>query len=419
MLLKNASYLNKDYKFVHGDVLVENGRIRLGDVDLTNHSGEVMDCSDYWIIPGLFNAHFHGYSLLAKGIVKDMKIEDWSNDSRQGEIQKKFFENLDQVTAEEYQAICMKSYLEMVKCGITFVSESEPGYWPDVVAEGIAKVGLRGLVDTYQKIADFEHNQIGEVSFGTHLLEEEDINDETLELCVQSKRKHDSLFLTHCMENDWRRDLIFSKYGKSSVALYEERALLDDMAILFHGVYLKEKDVQLIAKEGASVVHCPVSNLWSGSGSIAPVGTMLENGVNVCLGTDFANTNLWETMKMAYFLLKLSSPVQRFTAENVMKMATENGAIAYKLTDLGSIRENYKADLVFIKKDKFVPNVESESFSTVVHNLLMETREDSVQHVMIDGKWVMVDRRLVTINEEEINSEYMELMNRIYGMDTI
>ena len=212
--------------------------------------------------------------------------------------------------------------------------------------------------------------------------------------------------------------MVFSKYGKSSVALYEERGLLDDKTILFHGVHLNEEDIKMIAKEGSSMVHCPVSNLWSGAGSIAPVGIILENGVNVCLGTDFANTNLWETMKIAYFLLKLNHPVHRFSTEDVLKMASENGANAYKLNDLGSIQENYKADLVFIKKDKFVPNVDSEQFSTVAHNLLMETKEDSVQHVMIDGKWVMFDRQLVSVDEDEINAKYIALMDRIYEMVT-
>jgi 5-methylthioadenosine/S-adenosylhomocysteine deaminase len=414
MLLKNANYLKKDFDIVHGDIWIENGTIKLGEENTNKDTDETIDCSDYWIIPGLFNAHYHGYSLLAKGIVKDMKIQDWNNDSHQGEIQKKFFENLDKVTAEEYQVICMKSYIEMVKCGVTFVSDSDPSYWADIVAEGLDKLGMRGLIDTYERIEDFENKQIGEVTFGTHLLEEEDISDQTLESCVQSKRKYNSLFLTHCMENDWRRDLIYTKYDKSSVALYEERGLLDDKTILFHGVYLNENDIQLLSKASASVVHCPVANFWSGAGAIAPISALLENDVNVCLGTDFANTNIWETMKIAYFLLKLHNPVNKFTAEHVFKMATQNGAKAYKQNDIGSIQENYKADLVFIKKDKYVPSIETEKFSTVVHNLLMESVDNSVQHVMINGKWVLFDRQILTVDEESLNVKYIEVMNRIY-----
>ncbi|MDP4086151.1 MAG: amidohydrolase family protein [Bacillota bacterium] len=413
MLLKNANYLNNDFNVVHGDIFIENGTISLNEQNI-NKAEEIIDCSDYWIIPGLFNSHYHGYSLLAKGIVKDMKIEEWNNNSDQGEIQKKFFENLDKITAKEYQVICMKSYIDMVKCGITFVSDSDPGNCPDILAEGICKIGMRGLIDTYGKIKDYENKKIGEITFGTHLLEEEDITDETLASVVQSKRKHNSLFLTHCMENEWRRDLIYSKYEKSSVALYNESGLLDDKTILFHGVYLNEEDIRHISTANASVVHCPVANLWSGAGAIAPVGAMLENDVNVCLGTDFASTNIWETMKIAYLLLKLNNPAYKYTAEHIFKMATRNSAKAYKQNNIGSIQENYKADLVFIKKDKSIPNIEKDHFSTVIHNLIMETTENSVQHVMINGKWVLFDRQLLTIDEEAHNHKYIELLNRIY-----
>jgi 5-methylthioadenosine/S-adenosylhomocysteine deaminase len=414
LLLKNANYLNADFNVVRGDIYIENDTIKLNEENVIKDTEDIFDCSDYWIIPGLFNAHYHGYSRLAKGIVKDMKIEEWNNNSYQGKVQKKFFENLDKVTDEEYQVICMKSYIDMIKCGITFVSDSDPGNCPDILAEGIHKIGMRGLIDTYEKIEEYENKQIGEITFGTHLLEEEDITDETLESCIQSKKKHNSIFLTHCMENDWRKDLIYSKYDKSSVALYDERGLLDDKTILFHGVYLIEKDIQLISKANASVVHCPVANLWSGAGAIAPVGAMLENDVNVCLGTDFASTNIWETMKTAYFLLKLNNPANKYTAEHIFKMATQNGAKAYKQNGIGSIQENYKADLVFIKKDKSIPNIEKEQFSTVVHNLIMESTEDLVQHIMINGKWVLFNRQLLTVDEETLNVRYIKLMNRIY-----
>lgn len=415
MLLKNASYLNKDFNIVNGDIQIENGIIKHLKEETNNDTTEgIIDCSNYWIIPGLFNSHFHGYSLLAKGIVKDMKIEDWNNGTYQGEIQKKFFDNLDKLTPEEFQTICMKSYIEMIKCGITFVSESEPGLNPEILAEGISRLGMRGLIDTYDEIKHYERKQIGEVTFGTHLLEEEDITDETLELCVQSKRKHDAIFLTHCMENDWRKDLIYSKYGKSSVELYQERELLDDRTILFHGVHLNEQDIQHISKAKSSVVHCPVANLWTGAGNIAPVSALLDNDINVCLGTDFASANLWETMKITYLLLKLNNPVNKFMAEDVLKMATQNGARAYKLNFIGTIQENYKADLVFIKKDVYTPKIEKKHFSTVVHNLLIETKEDSVQHVMINGEWILFDRQLLTFDEEALNAKYIDLMSRIY-----
>lgn len=415
MLLKNANFLNENFNIVQGNLLIKDGKIITEDhVNDNINDVETMDCEDYIIIPGLFNAHFHGYSLAAKGIAKDLKIEDWCNDSPQGKIQQQFFDHVDHLSSSEYQIVCKKAYVDMVKKGITFVSESEPGNWPDVIAEAINHVGIRGLVDSYEKVPKFHNKTIGKVSFGTHLLEEEDITDEALTNCETIKKSFDPIHLTHCMENEWRKNLVFSKYGKSSVEIYMERGLLDHKTILFHSVFLTEKDFNILAKAGSSVVHCPVSNLWSGAG-IAPISHMLEKGVNVCIGTDYASVDIWETMKLTYYLLKNNPHSNRFIAEDVFKMATKNGAKAYHREFHGSIQNGFMADLVFIKKNPYIPMIHTNDFSTVVHNLLMETQEDFIHHVMVEGEWVMFNREILTVDEEEINKEYLRILEKLYN----
>ncbi|RFU62833.1 amidohydrolase family protein [Peribacillus glennii] len=414
MLLKNAFYLDENLNAVQGNLVIKEGKIVIGE-----HAGydekniETVDCEGYIIIPGLYNSHFHGYSLLAKGLAKDIKIQDWCNDSLQGKIQADFFGKLDHLPSDEYRTVLMKAYVEMIKKGIVFASESEPGNWPDVIAETMENVGLRGLVDSHEKIADFYGKEVGRVSYGTHLLEEEDITDEALSDCERIKKSFDSIHLAHCMENGWRKDLIFAKYGKSSVALYQERNLLDDKTVLFHGVHLNEDDIGKLAVKGASVVHCPVSNFWSGAG-VAPVAKMLDKGVNVCIGTDYASVDIWETMKVAYYLLKNNPSASSFTAEDVLKMATRNGAGAYRQNSAGSIQNGFSADLVFIKKDPFIPDILSGGFSTVVHNLLMETQEEQIHHVMIGGKWIMFNRKILTVDEEKLNTDYLRIVDKIY-----
>ena len=414
MLFKNASYLDENCNLVNGDLFINDGVIKIDCENDVVNDDKIIDCQDYIIIPGLFNAHFHGYSLLAKGIARDMKIESWCNDSEQGRIQTQFFENLDKLSSEEYEWVCLKANAEMVKKGITFVSENEPAYWPDLVAGAVDKIGLRGILDTHKKIEESYQKYVGNVSFGTHLLEEEDITEESLDACVRTKNQYDTIYMTHCMENDWRRDIIYANFERSSIELYKEKGLLDDKTVLYHGVHMSEKDIELVAETQASVVHCPNSNLWSGAG-MAPVSKMLEKGVNVCLGTDFASVDIWETMKTAYYLLKLSSPFNRFQAKDIFKMATVNGAKAYLQNDLGAIKEGYKADLVFIKKDPMIPQINSDEFSTIVHNLLFETKEENIRHVMIDGKWVMFDRELLTINEKEIDENFKNVMEKVYN----
>jgi 5-methylthioadenosine/S-adenosylhomocysteine deaminase len=412
LLLKNAAYLDSDFNIAQGDLIIRDGKVFIEE----DGYGELesMDCTDYIIIPGLYNAHFHGYSLTAKGIAKDMNIEEWGNGSSQGQVQQRFFENVDSLAKEEYQLLLTKAYIEMAKQGIVFASESEPGEWPDAAAEAMNSVGIKGLVDAYGRIDEFHGKKAGKASFGTHLLEEEDITEEALAVCETAKKKYDSLHLTHCMENHWRKNLIFEKYGKSSVELYKERDLLDGKTILFHGVHLNDGDIKTLAQTGSSIVHCPVSNFWSGAGA-APVGTMLEEGVTVCLGTDFASVDIWETMKIAYFLLKNSAAAKQFTAEDIFKMASHNGAAAYHQPAHGSIQNGYAADLVFIKKDPLIRDIETAGFSTVVHNLLMETQAERIYHVMVDGKWVLFDRKITTVDEKEVNEEYERVLEKIYS----
>lgn len=411
MLLKNATYLNEEFEVVKGHLLIKDGRVSI----LTSpcDHNEVVDCSDYVIIPGLYNAHFHGYSLLAKGIARDMKIEDWCNDTAQGKIKTKFFENIDKLSKEEYQTVLMKAYIEMVKNGIVFASESEPSNWPEAAEEALSKVGLKGFVDCYNEIESYYHKKAGRVSFGTHLLEEEDITDEALETCADYKKKFDTIYLTHCMENDWRKELIYANYGKSSVEMYQERGLLDGKTVLFHGVHLQEKDIDILVETRASVVHCPVSNLWTGAG-IAPVNSMLEKGVTVSIGTDYGSVDIWETMRMAYLLLKSNGPIQQNSADTIFKMASQNGAVAYHQDGHGVIKDRFAADLVFIKKDPSIPEFHTTDFSTILHNLLMETKKEFIKHVMVDGEWVMYNNEIMKIDEYTINKAYNKIVTNVY-----
>lgn len=216
--------------------------------------------------------------------------------------------------------------------------------------------------------------------------------------------------MTHCLENEWRLKIVKSKFGKSSIDLYNDMNLLDDKTVLFHGVYMSEDDIELVAKHNSSVVHCPLSNLDTGAG-VADVNFMLEKGVNVCLGTDYSHTNVWELMRLTYYLLKINNPVNKYSAEDIFRMATVNGAKAYKLQDdIGQIKNGYKADLVFIKKDtNLEPLLNKVNFSTYLYNLLFYSKADSVKHVMIDGKWIMKDRKLITVDERKIVNNYNQI----------
>lgn len=410
MLLKNATYLNSDMKFETQDFVIEEGEISFNSEQETEE--DVIDCGDYYIIPGLANAHFHSYSPLAKGLMKEMALQNWSDDSDQGKIQQDLFDYVDnKLTEEEFTYIAQKSYIDMVKNGVTFVSDSDPRS-PEYLKDALDEIGLRGIIDAYEEIGDYYKTE-GKVIYGSHLLEEEDITDEELLNVKEIKDKYNPIMMTHCLENQWRSDIVQSKYGQSSVDLYKGRGLLNKNTVLFHGVYMSNEDIDILAELNGSVVHCPISNLDTGAG-IAPISSMIEKGVNVCLGTDYSHTNIWDVMRMTYYLLKINNPVQRYSAEDIFKMATINGAKAYNLQETtGKIKEGYKADLVFIRKEpELEPLVSRSTFTNSLYNLLIHSKEDSVEHVMIEGGWIMKDREIMTIDEEKVKSSYRQIAEK-------
>ncbi|WP_043932103.1 amidohydrolase family protein [Bacillus sp. EB01] len=419
MYIKDATYLNNQMQFCQGGIVVEDGRISITDPNFIPSGHDVFDAGGYIVLPGLMNSHFHSYSPLAKGLVNEVPIQEWLDESERGRLIAIFFENPDNIiTEEDFLSIALYSYVEMIKQGITFVSEADPSDSPKSFADTVGRLGMRGVIDAYADYPDYYERRVGNFSFATHLLEEEDINDETLQQCVQMKTNFDPLMMTHCMENQWRHDLIHQAYDKSSVELYEEKGLLDNKTVLYHGVHLSDRDIDLIANSGASVVHCPVSNLWSGAGA-ANISGMLQAGVNVCIGTDFGSTDIWEDMRTAYLLLKLNAGVGQFSAEDIFKMATVNGAKAYQLEgEIGTIADGFKADLIFVKKDPGLhPLINTGTFSTYAHNLLMHGKDSLVHHVMVDGNWVMKDRVIQTIDEEKVRSDYMRVARKLFNVE--
>jgi 5-methylthioadenosine/S-adenosylhomocysteine deaminase len=203
---------------------------------------------------------------------------------------------------------------------------------------------------------------------------------------------------------------VTEKYGLSSVQLFAERGLLDGRTVLFHGVEMTEEDIRVLAEHGASLAHCPISNL----ADVAPVPKCLEAGVEVGLGTDFGHADIWEVMRVAHYLRK--GRPDELDAETVFRMATAGGARAYGLGELvGEIAEGYAADLVLVDGSDaaLLPIVATGSFSNRLHNLLMECRPHMVRSVMVAGEWVVKDGRLATVDEEELDEEYAAIARRV------
>ncbi|MDF2557956.1 MAG: hypothetical protein K0R71_1784 [Bacillales bacterium] len=422
MLLTNVTYINKDQEIAKGNIVITDGVIKIiSDIEpcLENYrTSEIIDCSKYIIIPGLINGHYHNGSLLAKGLSKEISINEWGGESLQGKLQTTLFNSLDEgLSEDDYFTICLKGYIDLIKNGVTFVSDSGlSDREPDYLIKAMNLLGIRGVIDVEDKIGQYHTDLNQEIQFTGHLPEEEYIDEETLIQCRKIIEKYNPIMMTHCLENNWRKELINNKYGKSTVELFDEHNILNEKTVLFHCVELSSEDVKIIGSRGSSIVHCPVSNI--AGGGIANIKDCLSANINVCIGTDWARYDIWEAMRFAYFLLKINTKRNEFTAEDVFKMVTYNGAKAFGIEDkIGIILDGYYADLVFINRtnSKLYPLINHIEFSNVVHNLIMECREDMIEHVMVKGKWIMRDRKITQVDESKILNDYKEIFQRVYG----
>ena len=208
--------------------------------------------------------------------------------------------------------------------------------------------------------------------------------------------------------NEVREDAEYAKreFGKSPAEFMNEVGLVDSNVVYAHGVWLTEPEWNILAKKGATVAHCPSSNMKLASG-IAKIPEMIRGGVNVGLGCDGGPSNnsydMIREMKLASLAQKarLLDPLA-LTAETVLEMATINGAKALGLEqELGSIELGKKADVVLVslKKPHLTP-----SFNPVSH-LVYAAEGSDVDTVIIDGKIVMENRIVKTFDEEDVLKE--------------
>ena len=211
--------------------------------------------------------------------------------------------------------------------------------------------------------------------------------------------------------NEVREDADYTKreFGKLPAEFMDEVGLVNSNVVYAHGVWLSEPEWKILGKKGATVAHCPSSNMKLGSG-IAKVPEMIKAGVNIGLGCDGGPSNnsydMIREMKLASLSQKarLLNPLV-MDAETVLELATINGARAVGLDkEIGSVEVNKKADLTLIsfKSPHLVP-----AYNPISHLVYAATGSD-VDTVIIDGRIIMKNRAVMTLDEEKVIREANE-----------
>jgi 5-methylthioadenosine/S-adenosylhomocysteine deaminase len=238
--------------------------------------------------------------------------------------------------------------------------------------------------------------------------------EEMLQVAAKLAAEYKILFITHASESKTEVETVTNRFGKTPIEYLYSRGLLGARTLLAHCVHLRDDEIALLHETETSVAHCPESNLKIGNG-VARVPAMLKAGVNVALGTDGAATNndldMFGEMRTAALLHKgINSDPTVLPAEEAFAMATIRGARAFGLSDrIGSIEVGKLADIAIV--DLGAANV--TPLYNVYSHLCYAVDKNDVRTVFIHGKLVMEDRKLLTLDEEEIKAKVREIARAV------
>ncbi len=419
----------------HADIIVHNGTIltmdsthtvlenaflsisgdeitHIGNQDPTAFKAEkIIDAEGGLILPGLVNAHTHAAMSLFRGLADDLPLMDWLNNY--------IFPVENRMDADFVYTGTLLALAEMIMSGTTTFCDMY--LFEDEVAKAAQKAGVRCLVG--EVLYDFPSPNYGPVAKGLEYTESLILkwkDDPVVSIAVEPHSlytcspklladanalalKYRVPLIIHVAETLNEIDEIKGKYGKTPVAHLEALGLLGPHLIADHCVHLETPDIQTLANYGVKVVHNPESNMKLASG-VAPVPELLSRGVTVGLGTDGCasnnNLDLFSEMDMAAKLHKVHTMNPTvMDALSVLKMATVEGAKALGLGDVtGSLEVGKKADIIVIDTHK--PHL-TPLYNATSH-LVYAAKGSDVRHSIINGNLVMEDRKLLTLDLEEI-----------------
>lgn len=378
------------------------------DVRRRFRAGEVIDARGHIVLPGLVNAHVHCGDLLFRGLVEDLPLEPWLQ--RLWRVERRF------ITRDNVERAVRLALAEMIRGGTT--AALDMFFFPDAAAEAASEIGFRLL--TGPVLLEPE-NPEGRSPEG-QLEAARDFLDRWRDppLVVPCVQPHNALTVapermraareladefgvllhTHCSETRAEVEETTRRFGRRPVAHLEAIGVLEGPTVLAHCVHLSEEDVEILARRGAVPVHNPLSNLKLGSG-IAPLPQLEDAGVPVLLGTDGPvssnDLDLWTAMRFTALLQRGVHRDPTLTpARRVVEMATRRAAEALGLGDrIGSLEPGKRADLILIdaRAAHLTPLYD------VYAQLVFAVGRDDVTTVLVDGRPLMRDRRLVALDE--------------------
>lgn len=419
-------------------VLLEDGLIaELGpSADLTaRHPGaERLDATGQYLMPGGICAHTHFYGAFARGMaIPGRPPRDFP------EILRKLWWPLDKsLGPEDVRYSGLVSLVDAVKHGTTTLIDhhASPNCIDgslDLLAEAVEQSGLRavlcyevtdrdgpakaqaGIAENRRFLERCAGGGVAEgrvaATFGLHA--SLTLSDETLEACRQAASEGTG-FHIHLAEHEADEEDSLGKSGLRAAERLARHSILGERTIVAHAVHVDAGEIQRLAESGTWVTHQPRSNMNNAVGA-AEVETLLAAGIKVCLGNDGFSNAMWEEWKTAYLLHKVwHRDPRRMGGEAVAQMAIYHNAALAQLffpgPALGIIAPGARADLILVDYHPFTPL----SAGNLPWHMLFGFRDSMVTSTIVDGRLLMRDRRLLTLDEAEISARARQLAPAVW-----
>ena len=434
-LFKNAIVLTMDEDlrlFEPGAVAVKGSKIMAvgleSEILRQFTSDRVIDCGLKVLMPGLINAHTHAPMTLLRGLADDLRLDVWLMGYMMP-VEREF------VSPDFVNLGTKLACAEMIRSGVTCFADMY--YYEENVARSTVEAGMRALcAQTVMKFPtpdaqSFEDSLAAARDFiqrwkGNSLIVPAvaphapyTCTPEILRATAALAVEFDVPLHTHLSETAVEVENMRNEQGMPVIPYVKKQNLFDAKVLAAHCVHIDEGEIRTLQHAGAGVSHNPSSNLKLASGA-APVKRMIELGLNVGIGTDGPASNndldMFEEIRLAAFLAKgVSGDPTALPAKTTLLMATRMGAQAMHMAHLtGSIQPGKCADLILLDISAIhnSPRFKRDP-NGIYAQIVYAAKSTDVTDVMINGKWVMSERRLLTLNETELLKLSQEYARKI------
>lgn len=416
LLIKNATIIPLDGRrgeeaWFKGDIAVEDTLIKEIGENLQEKYGdyEVIAADGNLVLPGFINCHTHAAMILLRGYADDMQLQEW--------LSQKIWPREEHLKANDIYWGSLLAVLEMIKSGTTAFADMY--FMMEKTAEAVSQAGIRAVLargmmgfgqkalETMKESEELIKNWHGQAEgritcmLGPHA--PYTCPPDYLKEVIKLADKHNVGIHIHLAETAGEVNDMKEKYGLSPIKLMDSIGLFTGRRVVAaHCVHLGEEEMEILIENKVGIAHNPESNMKLASG-VASVPELLQKGALVSLGTDGASSNnnldmIGEMRSCALLHKVFSQEPTVVPAQQVLEMATVDGAKALGLDRVGSLQPGYKADMIIVDVNEphMIP------LYNPVANLVYAAHASDVKTMIVNGKVIMKDRIVKTLDEEKI-----------------